>query len=117
MPYFSNAPGPTPCEELPQPLSVMEQIKNISDASRNTKRKLSEETSGKNDFGGFIFNLLSFLILFFQTLRSQKKAQLLECRVFIFILYFLMNLNFQSFILSYYLLYECKNDENKLSNN
>jgi hypothetical protein len=47
MPYFSNAPGPTPCEELPQPLSVMEQIKNISDNSRNTKRKLSEETSGK----------------------------------------------------------------------
>jgi hypothetical protein len=74
MPYFSNAPGPTPSEELPQPLSVMEQIKNVSDASRNTKRKLSEETSGKNDFGGFIFNLLSFLILFFSNFKVSKKS-------------------------------------------
>lgn len=48
MPYFRNPPGPTPCEELPQPTSVMDQIKNKSDAlSRNaSKRKLSDETSG-----------------------------------------------------------------------
>lgn len=48
MPYFSNAPGPTPCEELPLPMSVTEAIRNKSDAlSRNiSKRKLSEETSG-----------------------------------------------------------------------
>jgi hypothetical protein len=49
MPYFSNAPGPTPCEDLPLPLSVMEQIKNKSDAlGRNnlSKRKPSEEAAG-----------------------------------------------------------------------
>jgi hypothetical protein len=50
MPYFSNSPGPTPCEDLPLPLSVMEQIKIKSDAlSRNnlSKRKPSEEASGR----------------------------------------------------------------------
>lgn len=48
MAYFSNLPGPTKYEELPQPQSVVEQIKNKSDAlSRNaSKRKLSDEQSG-----------------------------------------------------------------------
>lgn len=52
MPYFSNAPGPTPPEDLPQPQSVLERIKNKSDAlTRNTsKRKLSDETSSLNLF-------------------------------------------------------------------
>lgn len=47
MPYFSNGPGPTPPENLPQPQSVMDRIKNKSDAlSRNpSKRKLSDETT------------------------------------------------------------------------
>ena len=52
MPYFSNAPGPTPCEELPMPASVMERIKNKSDAMEGIsrisalKRKPSEEVVG-----------------------------------------------------------------------
>jgi hypothetical protein len=50
MPYFSNAPGPTPINDLPQPISIAEQIKNKSDAlskiANASKRKLSEETSG-----------------------------------------------------------------------
>ncbi|CAF0761502.1 unnamed protein product [Brachionus calyciflorus] len=47
LPYFSNAPGPTPPESLPQPQSVIDRIKNKSDAlARNpSKRKLSDETS------------------------------------------------------------------------
>ena len=50
MAYFSNAPGPTPVSDLPQPMSIVEQIKNKSDAlaklANSSKRKLSEETSG-----------------------------------------------------------------------
>ena len=50
MPYFSNAPGPTPSEELPHPKSILEKIKNKSDAinkSNLAKRKLSDENAGK----------------------------------------------------------------------
>ncbi len=48
MPYFSNAPGPTPISELPQPATIAEQIKNKSDALKANagKRKLTDETSG-----------------------------------------------------------------------
>lgn len=47
LPYFSNHPGPTPCEDLPHPLSILEKIKNKSDALRNntSKRKHSEDNS------------------------------------------------------------------------
>lgn len=50
MPYFSNAPGPTPSENLPQSMSILEQKKNKADAlAKNaSKRKLSDETSGRS---------------------------------------------------------------------
>jgi cyclin-dependent kinase 7 len=50
MPYFSNAPGPTPCEQLPHPMSILEKIKSKSDAiaknGANGKRKHSDENLG-----------------------------------------------------------------------
>lgn len=48
MPYFKNPPGPTPCEELPQPQSVLDQInKTRADLDRNpSKRKPSDEVAG-----------------------------------------------------------------------
>lgn len=48
MPYFRNPPGPTPCEELPQPQSVLDQInKTRADLDRNpSKRKPSDEVAG-----------------------------------------------------------------------
>ena len=57
MPYFSNTPGPTPCEDLPMPLSVLDQIKNKSEAlSKNlSKRKLPEDSSGLNNAHAFFF--------------------------------------------------------------
>lgn len=51
MPYFCNAPGPTPCENLPHPTSILEKIKNKSDAIKNGtmgKRKHSDENIGFN---------------------------------------------------------------------
>merc|ERR1712127_1101465 len=44
MPYFSNAPGPTPIAELPAPTSIAEQAKK--DAAKNVKRKTADEASG-----------------------------------------------------------------------
>lgn len=50
MPYFSNAPGPTPSELLPHPTSILEKIKNKSDALAKNgsmgKRKHSDENIG-----------------------------------------------------------------------
>lgn len=47
LPYFSNSPGPTKCEELPHPLSILEKIKNKSDQIRTngSKRKHSDDNS------------------------------------------------------------------------
>jgi len=47
LPYFSNYPGPTACEDLPHPLSILEKIKNKSDMLRNNagKRKHSDDNS------------------------------------------------------------------------
>lgn len=44
MTYFSNKPGPTPCEQLPHPTSILEKIKNKSAAMN--KRKHSDENIG-----------------------------------------------------------------------
>jgi hypothetical protein len=50
MPYFSNPPGPTPSELLPHPTSILEKIKNKSDALAKNgamgKRKHSDENIG-----------------------------------------------------------------------
>nr|AGH55867.1 Cyclin dependent kinase 7 [Brachionus manjavacas] len=66
MTYFGNAPGPTPPEDLPQPQSVMDRIKNKSDAlTRNpSKRKLSDETSSFLSF---------FKTKFYLFLRLKKR--------------------------------------------
>ena len=70
MPYFSSAPGPTLCEDLPLPLSVMENIKNKSDAlSKNiSKRKLSEEASGIYIYKFYFFQKIKFF-----NLSSQRQ--------------------------------------------
>jgi hypothetical protein len=50
MPYFNNPPGPTPSELLPHPTSILEKIKNKSDALAKNgsmgKRKHSDENLG-----------------------------------------------------------------------
>jgi cyclin-dependent kinase 7 len=47
MAYFSNYPGPTANEKLPHPSSILEKIKNKSDAFNKNKRKTNEDISGK----------------------------------------------------------------------
>ena len=51
MPYFSNAPGPTPCSDLPKPQSVIDQNKLDANLTRNaSKRKPSDEAAGLRNF-------------------------------------------------------------------
>jgi len=86
MPYFSNAPGPTPCEQLPHPMSILEKIKNKSDAlaknGANGKRKHSDENLG--------FILYSYIIFYkfyipikicFKFIKAWRKNSIFENKI------------------------------------
>lgn len=55
MAYFSNAPGPTPGENLPLPLTVRQNSETTGVSTRDgisqaLKRKLSESDNGRYTF-------------------------------------------------------------------